>query len=666
MSRSGTNTSSPDLNGKMGAFAGLNGMLMQAVESGNFKTGLTPVGMGTPGAEGVSPLPSQLGGTGDVAGSTVNGSVMRQQVRDQEEERKLRLETIVRMLGERWGYVSREGVERCARRVGLECLWEDEVPGASGRTLSIAGNSVLVDVTFLGKGDEVGSVHLGFPGREEAEWSKSAEKGGEVLKRDLKGQEGQSGYTEVEPLVGNLERLARLDRLGTGGLNCFDAVEGVGAALRKVWELETKKRRDEQRDERHEDVELDVMCKDSGKPSMYAGGRLGLALQYWTERRDVTGRKRKADEMAVDGSPEDTPIQETTTWSATIECEPSFANLYPSVRVSSNWITEAVDKQMTDQQQQDPFTTANDSSFTWQDPPPTFISSEPSAPDAMNIDTSSLLPQSKTPDVRFVARLDPPVLVPLQTALHVYESVGTPLSQESIQPTTFDSLLVLNADGTPSTSDTERVVEREFFTPTGDREAGEYRKKHAYTLFTDPQAYARNVEDIPFSHPRQIVTLFPVLRQWAMVSSLLRRCLASSRTSSASVSKAAVNGYPIPEDDDADSASSDDGNAESDLENLLNPSSSAPHAGSKARAIDISLSLSAFAPRIRLTFERRGEIAHVSFSIGTNAKIADVDVNIGDRTKADDEKKREGRTEKVKKVLELSEDLGWLVEWMEW
>lgn len=148
MSRSGTNTSSPDSNGRLGAFAGLNSMLMQAVEGGNFKTGLTPAGMGTPGVEGVSPLPAHLIGVAGT-GSSVNGglSLLKhgQSVKDQEEERKMRLETIVRLLGQRWGYVSREGVERCARRVGLECLWEDEISGAEGRTLSIAGNSVLVE-----------------------------------------------------------------------------------------------------------------------------------------------------------------------------------------------------------------------------------------------------------------------------------------------------------------------------------------------------------------------------------------------------------------------------------------------------------------------------------------------------------------------------------------
>ncbi|KAI4180593.1 MAG: hypothetical protein L6R41_007143, partial [Letrouitia leprolyta] len=110
MSRSGTNTSSPDSNGKLGAFAGLNSMLMQAVEGGNFKTGLTPAGMGTPGAEGVSPLPAHLVGgglvTGGPGGSVVNGGLLKhphQTIKDQEEERKIRLETVVKLLGQKWG-----------------------------------------------------------------------------------------------------------------------------------------------------------------------------------------------------------------------------------------------------------------------------------------------------------------------------------------------------------------------------------------------------------------------------------------------------------------------------------------------------------------------------------------------------------------------------------
>ncbi|KAI4139508.1 MAG: hypothetical protein L6R39_006255 [Caloplaca ligustica] len=437
-----------------------------------------------------------------------------------------------------------------------------------------------------------------------------------------------------------------------------------------------KNRSKHEGNERQEEFELDVMCKGSGKPAMHTGGRLGVALQYWQERRHLAGRKRKSDEMDmdVDSSAETPAVEETPiTWSATMDCEPSSADLYPSIRISSNWVTEATTT-TAQQQEQDPFTTTlntNDhTQYTWQDPPPSFLSSSDpsSAPDAMNLDTDTnvlLQHHPKTPDVRFVARFHPPVLVPLQTALNIYESVGAPLPQELIQPTTYDSLLLPHTDGTPSAPSTERAAERDIFVPSGD--GGGRSRRHIYTLFTDPQAYARNVEDVPFSHPRQIVALLPVLRQWVMVSCLLRRCLVpSSKTADLANREAnADDDDSADDDDDKDSANF---TAEAELTRFLNPLSSSSSVGTKAKAIDISLSISGPAPRIRLTFERKGDICSVGFTVGANAGIEDVDVVFAGE--GDNEGEEEGgeqmrrRREKVKEVLELGEDLGVLVEWM--
>ncbi|KAL8801859.1 MAG: hypothetical protein Q9200_006792 [Gallowayella weberi] len=689
MSRNATNTSSPGTIGSLGAYAGLNGMLMNAVEGGNFKTGLTPAGgIGTPGVDGVSPLPSNLG-IGEGAGASMNGSLVRQQARDQEEERRLRLENIVRLLGDRWGYVSREGVERCARRIGLECLWEDEVPGAQGRTLSIAGNSVLVDVMFLKDGDEVRSVTLAFPEREEGQWGKAAEKGAKVLKTDLEGQEEDTlGYVGLQPFFGNLQRLGTLDRLGTGGVSCFDALDGVGGALRKVWKIETKRRK---QGKDQESVEVDVMCKETGKPSMHSGGRLGLALQYWMDRRHLASRKRKADEMDIDSATEETAAERSSIWSAVIECQSSAADLYPSIRVSSDWVSEASEKPLTDQQ--DPFSGTDicTSLISWQDPPPTFIASEPPTSAAMDTDTNPLLQQQKSPDVRFVARLHPPVLVPMQTAVNILSSVGI---QEAMQPTTYDSLLLPKRDGTPSTSTTERVTERDMSVPAGEHGSVEI-KRHQYTLFTDAQSYARNIEEIPFSHPRQIVTLLPVLRQWAFVSTILRRCFDNPARPDQK-EKARTNGntglmrnshHPDADNDDYDNDDDDDSDIapSTALHNLLHPepSSSSKH---QATAIDISLSLSASSPRISIVFpQKQTGLTNVNFSVDANAEITNVDVTVasmrrrhgrskdanggttsttGDAGGAEDEKTTARRKEKVKKVLELGEDIGLLVEWM--
>lgn len=683
MSRSGTNTSSPPTMPNMGAFVGLNGMLMNAIEGGNFKTGLTPAGgIGTPG---VSPLPSHLG-AGEGVGTSVNGSLVRQQVRDQEEERKIRLEAIVQLMGQRWGYVSREGVERCARRVGLECLWDDELPGTDSRTLSIAGNSVLVDVTFVGTGDEVGTVTLAFPGREDGAWGTSAKEGAQVLQKDLKGEnEEPLHYVALEPFVANLERLGNLDRLAAGDVNCFDAVDGIGGALRKIWEMEMTKRKEGKDVELQEGIEIDVMCKDSGKPTMHAEGRLGLALQYWMDRRHLAGWKRKADEMDVDGA-ERTMSEKPSTWSATIECQSSSVDMYTSIRVSNNWVGEPVGKPAADQE--DPFSSSINeaSNINWQDPPPTFANIEPQpASTAMDLGVDTILPQ-KPPDVRFIARFHPPVLVPLQTAINIFNSVGV---QEAIQPTTYDSLLLPDEDGTPSLSTTERVVEREVYGPSDD-DAGSIASggRHRYTLFTDAQAYARNIEEIPFAHPRQIVALLPVLRQWVFVSSLLRRCFQPSSEQG--------NGNPDVSNNDVSPVSASDSDSDSDpsdsdssfdhdgrtfpIRGFTNemktfpngePSSS-PSRLQRATPIDISLSLSGPAPRFDLIFPHKVELASIAFSVEANAEIADVEILLGagadGNEKMDGEEDLEARMKKrkeaVKRVLELSEDLGVLVRWI--
>ncbi|KAL8668616.1 MAG: hypothetical protein Q9168_006757 [Polycauliona sp. 1 TL-2023] len=672
MSRSGTNTSSPGAIPNMAAFAGLNGMLMNAIDGGNFKTGLTPAGgLGTPGLDGVSPLPSQLG-AGDGVGTSVNGSMVRQQVRDQEEERRLRLEDIVRLLGERWGYVSREGVERCARRVGLECLWEDELPGADGRTLSIAGNSVLVDVTFVGKGDEIGSVTLAFPGREEGKWGESAKEGAEVLQKDLKGDnEDALENVGLEPFVGNLQRLGNLDRLGAGDVNCFDAVDGIGGALRRIWEMETTKRKESKNDEVQEAIETYVMCKDSGKPAMHAGGRLGLALQYWTERRHLASRKRKADEMELDDTGEQPVANKPSTWSATIECQPSSAELYPSIRVSSMWLGDSIEKPAADQE--DPFSNSNNesSNINWQDPPSTFLNTEPSTSGAMDIGADSIL-QQKSPDVRFMARFHPSVLVPLATAINIFNTVG---AQEAIQATTYDSLLLPNKDGTPSAFSNERIAERTIYKPRDNEDGSDTSEgRHRYTLFTDSQAYARNIEEIPFAHPRQIVALLPVLRQWAFVSSVLRRSFQPSKQSEQKTNLPNVNtGSTSYEDSDSDSDS--DSTSSSDSDDNTSPKHkilSPPPKQSKA--IDISLSLSGSSPRIDVIFPYKNDLATISFNIEANAEISDVDIQLGLGSAAADgdaevseeelEAKLKKRREGVKRVLELSEDMGVLVEWI--
>ncbi len=84
-----------------------------------------------------------LGSIGSLDGSLVGGSFNGAGHPRSDEERKEKLEIILSLLRTKPGRISEEGVERIAKRTGLECLWENEM---DGRTLSIAGSAVLVDV----------------------------------------------------------------------------------------------------------------------------------------------------------------------------------------------------------------------------------------------------------------------------------------------------------------------------------------------------------------------------------------------------------------------------------------------------------------------------------------------------------------------------------------
>lgn len=639
-----------------------------------------PLGLGPFGAStGMTPLGVGVEGPGSVDGATAGNLGLN--ARDQDKERRKRIEEIVQMMAGRRGRVSQEGVERCARRVGLEWMWEEE---GGKRTLSIAGSGVLVDVEFTGQ--EVGAVVLSFPASGEGV-GKLAGRGADVLRRDLKGD--GNGYVMLDAFVGNLERLAKMDRLGGGGLSCFDAVEGVYRCLRRIYEWEMVKLRDirgfNNGDE--EECKREVMCKSSGRPIMHVAGRVGFALQYWQERRLVPRRKRKADEMAKDSFEEDNP--DSKIYSAVIECEASPSEIYPSVRVSDSWVSAQIEKTLS--LDHDPFSLTAASSIDWQEPPPTLLSSD-RLHGAMALDSDSLLPR-KTPNARFVAHLEPPIIVPLQTAIDIYGSVGAPIAQESMQPTTYETLLFVDVDRTsrpqpqsqPQQAPKNRTVMR---TETSYHPSGPpSQHRHKYTLFTQ-QAFARKIDHIPFSHPRQLIAVLPHLRQWAQMGNILRRSFAASSARKIATSPGFsldrrdghfkdVNGAVDYDNDNGDadeaaltSALAQATTLEEELAALLARPSTPPPAPPPPLAVDISLSPSPSPPRLGIISEREsgGAPSGLTLAIGLNGAIEVLEAGNGGECNgrgSTHAKAAAGTvTERAKRVLEIGESIGVLVAWM--
>jgi len=193
------------------------------------------------------------------------------------------------------GRLSEAGMERLARRVGLECLWEGGMgSGGSTRTLIIAGSALALDIDFAN--NIVKKVSLSFPESPEIV-TRHTEKAGNILLRDLQFQPNESPLTKIlDRFAANLERLAQLDKLSViPGLNCHEAIAGIYESLEKLhkWEVERLREGGEMVERDGDELEKMAMCTKSGKPVMHMRDRLGLSLDYWQEKRRVATKKEE-------------------------------------------------------------------------------------------------------------------------------------------------------------------------------------------------------------------------------------------------------------------------------------------------------------------------------------------------------------------------------------
>ena len=631
MSRVPTGASETGTNGSNGALDA-HAALME-------KTGLTPAGMGlgmTPPGGG------QLGASGTLSGLGISV------VRDQEDERRKKMEEVVATIGTRWGRVCQEGLERAAKRVGLECLWEEGRAGK--RTLSIAGNGVLIDVEF--NMEDIKNVTLEFAGSR-SEVGKRAAEGAVVLKRDLKGEE-EGSYVTLDAFVGNLERLAKMDKLSEGGVNCFDVLEGIRGALQTVFDFEVGKTRAEKGpDAAKEAIDRKVLCHASGRPMMHTGGRVGLTLQYWMDRQLLLSATQEPEAMDIDTDPSPC-VGKSSIYSAIVEAEATPSSIYPPIRMSNSWLGSPIEKPAPTES--DPFLELT-SSINWEEPPPTYISLDKSSDEnTTSTDQQDPLQNTKTPNVRFIARFEPPLVVPLQTAADIYQSVGAPLAQDSIQPTTYESLLFADTTIPPHHSE-QRIATKRLTSYDATGEPTEH--VHRYTLFSILPDYGRVINAIPFSHPRQLIAILPLLRQWALIGSLLRRSFVPDPLS---LSNAAADTMRSTEEDLDILVNEQEMTVEEELAALLDdsgPSPPSPQSDKEdALTVDITLCTTSLPPRVSVVWSRGSNLRSVDFGVGLNGVIEASLENEGEGGQASVERER------MSKILSIAEDVGVLIEWL--
>jgi Mediator of RNA polymerase II transcription subunit 1 len=492
--------------------------------------------------------------------------------------------------------------------------------GGSTRTLIIAGSALALDIVFAD--NVVKKVSLSFPESPEIV-TRHTDKAGAILLRDLEFRPNESPLTKMlDRFAANLERLAQLDKLSViPSLNCHEAIAGIYESLEKLhnWEVERLREGGEMIERDGDESERTAMCTKSGKPIMHTRDRLGMSLDYWQEKRRLPAKT------------------DPKTWSILVECAPVPAMGYLPIRVSENWISATIQK--ADPPAEDILLAPEHGPILdWLEPEDTILpSTDPPKPDAMEgIEQAA---SQKYPEVIFVAKFDPPVIVPYSLAAQIYSSTNVAI--DMYQTTTFDGLMFPRSPEDKIDSES-RIISREVEVPVFTKDGGETTHTHLPKLWVAKVDYGRSLTELPFSHPRQLVEMLPALRQYAFLSTLLMKSFGANskppsveeKTTTRKSKKAAFAEFM------AHTLFSEDGPVRYDVALFTQPTL-----------------------KLQVAFPFRGRDALVEFEIKLNGVVEVVGQNIL-LDKAEDEGKGKHKALTVidlGRILEITEDIGiWL------
>jgi hypothetical protein len=465
-----------------------------------------------------------------------------------EAERSRKLREIVDIIGSKPGRVSEEGLLALCKR--MEVPYEKHMDEAGTWSLLI-GDTAICDVTF--NDDEIVSVNLqtGLDFDDAMPELQFGATGSEILVRSLKPLPGQH---KINVTLGrfkeSLEKLLKLEKLSStqnGGVSCYNAIAGVYMSLGKLFEHEKQAELAKRApDERYRTfkAEREVLCKKSGRPRLNGGSCLGLSLEYWMDRRllfpkDIPAPSEKGKEKMDAEQPTSYPEDQATgsnkvyssgfnrIYSLTIECESSPSTLYTPIRISNEWVSDDIEK----------LTDANDAnasletilsatplpSIDWLEPKPTYLEASTQGDDAMNLDSAA----GRLPNIRFVAKFNPPLVVPYTVHAQLHQIVGIDPPQD-FRPTTFVGLAMRPGEVDPgmtgTTGESTHEIRSSRKVLAMDTEGKQTNMQHSMSLFVPKLECSRILESLPFSHPKQLVEILPILRQYAHMTSMLSEC----------------------------------------------------------------------------------------------------------------------------------------------
>lgn len=599
------------------------------------------------GPTGMTPL----GGGGDGLGITTNlqGSGVRPTAGpvNPEIERLQRVQLVAETLKSRLaGHgVTREGVERIAQLQGFTTLWDDE-------NLTIAGNTVDLEVMFhAGDRDRVRDVSLKL-NPSDSEEPQLQERGTRILKDNLKPLSTLNGtpqWTSLDTFESNLQYLSELDHI-EGGVPCFEAVDNLYDAFQKIWNAEKDMFKGKSAQQR-------LGRNAIGRTSMDRTPRLGLCLDYWITKQDV--------QQPAEGKTIDTAEDPANLYSARISCEPGA----PSTIVTRHWLSDQVFMQDA---QAKLGNEAENLKPSWLDPSHDQGSSmkaeagEPSLEKPVEVVPSVL-------DMHFVCSLLPEVYLPLTVAANLNMEL-TMLEMDQELTVTYQMALQEHFNATKASgakSISEERWPRSLPTNT-DSDPLSFRR-HSYALHSAQHAaplWCYPVKQLRFTHPRQLATVLPVLRQYALVWSILRSLVDYGTTgpehesvplnSTARGTQTRLTARPAKRSNRKAVTSS--------LDDFLGANGTT--ASDDVLPVDLSLDVISDISRARLDLYvplnsmlakgRKSPFIFVSLNICQGGEIEIKDLRGMHSPGEDDTNLRQ----KILRILTATEDVGLLVEWL--
>ncbi|KAI1639070.1 mediator of RNA polymerase II transcription subunit 1-domain-containing protein [Biscogniauxia mediterranea] len=568
--------------------------------------------------------------------------------RTDEEDRRKRLDAVVEALWNKdSGRVSDKGLERLALHFGLERLWE---PGPSGaetdRTLIIAGQTIALEIGI--NNHVVYSATLSF-NEPIPSLDKHVDKASAILLKDLALAPNQSPLTKkLTQFKANFERLAIHEKLSVPpGLNCFEAVAGMWESLDKLhrWDVEKLRADPELAAKPEHTLRVFALCTQHGCPLMHTRGRIGLSLDYWKERRKMAS-------TTVDN-------EDLRTWAILIECAAPSSMVYSPVRVSDKWIGPNTEKtDLTDEE----MISVTGPLLDWLEPPNTLLPASEEVKTEEGLEPNASLSSPKPPYVTFMATFDPPVVVTHGVSMDIYKISA---SNPPLSNVTFDALLFpIQDESTYDPSEPRELTYTQTVPNFANIKQGQQDpvlKAHKNTLFIDKPVYGQLLTQVPFAHPKELISMLPVLRQYAFLSLLLDNSFKP-------------RGTPTAPEADIENKKSPGIRTVRDEFSVFMSEANTNRDNTPSNVLKMDVVLTAHpVPRLQLVFPFKSFTANINLEIQLGGKVHVVSDNIFPTTeevaKANEEAKATGKGKQYDakqwaRMLEMTEDLGIWVEYI--